>query len=454
MLARKQGGGGNGGSGGKSKVLYFKEDGATVATKYPIVDAGMYGIFVKISSEAPSYNELVGGLVGSTASLSTGTNGALMCYPILPDEEASDENMLTHAFLSDMAGEIGVEGGTVIMIAFKIAAFSLNATAAEGASALLGADISEGIWINATLVLERREDDIVEFALAYNAKEPEEEWIGDGNTHIWIELSEERKSPMLGLAVNGSAVVDWGDGTSPDVLTGTSSTPSDVLWTPKHEYSRGGEYVITLTVDGQAGIGGETNSNTGSYLLRNSAESDRCNIVYRNAIKRVEFGTGIVNVGAAGLAYCYDLRGVKLPESKLAFGSSCMYSCRNLEKFTMSNNDSPLGGGMFSGCEGLREVVFSESITAIPSSAFSGCAVLTYIKIPGKVSSVGVNAFSNCYSMKVCDFTDHSAVPTLNGTGAFNNVPEDCEIRVPAALAEAWKAATNWSTYADRIVGV
>ncbi|MBR5489883.1 MAG: leucine-rich repeat domain-containing protein [Oscillospiraceae bacterium] len=282
----------------------------------------------------------------------------------------------------------------------------------------------------------------------------EEKWIGDGNTHIWIELSEERKSPMLGLAVNGSAVVDWGDGTSPDVLTGTSSTPSDVLWTPRHEYSRGGEYVITLTVDGQAGVGGVSNSNAGSYLLRNSAESDGCNIVYRNAIKRVELGTGIVNVGAAGLGHCYSLRGLKFPESKLTFGSSCVISCRRLEKFNMSNNDSPLGGSMFSGCEGLREVVLSESITDIPSSTFSGCTVLTYIKIPGKVSNVMASAFNNCYSMKVCDFTDHSAVPTLSSTSVFNNVPEDCEIRVPAALAEEWKAASNWSTYADRIVGV
>ena len=37
---------------------------------------------------------------------------------------------------------------------------------------------------------------------------------------------------------------------------------------------------------------------------------------------------------------------------------------------------------------------------------------------------------------------------------AFNNISADCEIRVPAALADEWKAATNWSTYADHIVGV
>ena len=33
-------------------------------------------------------------------------------------------------------------------------------------------------------------------------------------------------------------------------------------------------------------------------------------------------------------------------------------------------------------------------------------------------------------------------------------IDRDCEIRVPAALVDAWKAATNWATYADHIVGV
>ena len=39
-------------------------------------------------------------------------------------------------------------------------------------------------------------------------------------------------------------------------------------------------------------------------------------------------------------------------------------------------------------------------------------------------------------------------------TNAFNDISADCEIRVPAALADEWKDATNWSTYADHIVGV
>lgn len=281
-----------------------------------------------------------------------------------------------------------------------------------------------------------------------------EEWFDDGNTHIWAEFTEERKSPMMGLAVNGSAVVDWGDGTTADVITGTSDSYSDVVWTPRHEYSKGGKYIITLTVDGRAAFGGTGGIMGGTYLLRNSTIDDGRNHAYRNAIKRVELGTSIFNVGVNGLSLCDCLREIKLPESKVIFSGNSIHTCRSLERFIMYDNDSLLGSNMFLNCENLKEVVLAKTLVTIPSKTFTNCTSLTYIKIPAKVSTVLNGAFQNCYSMKVYDFTDHSAVPTLDTTTAFTNIPEDCEIRVPAALAEEWKVATNWSTYADYIVGV
>ena len=55
--------------------------------------------------------------------------------------------------------------------------------------------------------------------------------------------------------------------------------------------------------------------------------------------------------------------------------------------------------------------------------------------------------------MKYYDFSTHTSVPTLN-KNVFSGIPDDCQIRVPAALYDSWKSATNWSTYADYIVGV
>ena len=76
------------------------------------------------------------------------------------------------------------------------------------------------------------------------------------------------------------------------------------------------------------------------------------------------------------------------------------------------------------------------------------------ITIPNSVTSIGNYAFGSCYGVRYYDFTHHTTVPTLSNTDAFNGIAADCEIRVPVALADEWKAATNWATYANYIVGV
>lgn len=60
----------------------------------------------------------------------------------------------------------------------------------------------------------------------------------DGKTRIYIHLEEGRTSPMLGVCPNGTVTVDWGDGTTPDTLTGTST--STAKWTPNHNYAAPG----------------------------------------------------------------------------------------------------------------------------------------------------------------------------------------------------------------------
>lgn len=205
----------------------------------------------------------------------------------------------------------------------------------------------------------------------------------DGKTRIYIHLEEGRTSPMLGCCPKGTVTVDWGDGTEPDTLTGTSV--STVKWTPTHEYSAAGDYVIKLSVVGSVGFAGSGSSNQYSYLLRSSSGADTRNRAYQNTIQKVEIGGGVTSIGISAFYYCYSL---------------------------------------------------------------------SLITIPNSVTSIGGNAFGSCYGVRYYDFTRHTAVPTLSNTNAFNNIAADCEIRVPAALADEWKAATNWSTYANHIVGV
>ena len=109
---------------------------------------------------------------------------------------------------------------------------------------------------------------------------------------------------------------------------------------------------------------------------------------------------------------------------------------------------------MFQSCSSLASIVIPDGVTSIYERVFQSCYSLASIVIPDGVTRIAASAFQYCYGVAFYDFTNHTSVPTLTNTNAFTGIAADCEIRVPAALVDEWKAATNWSTYADKIVGV
>ena len=324
----------------------------------------------------------------------------------------------------------------------------------------------------------------------------EEEWFNDGNTHIWITLPEGRTSPMVGLGVNGTVTVDWGDGSEPDVLTGTST--STIIYTPVHEYAKPGDYVVTLS-GGEICFSGDSSGNP--YLLAASADStNKMNVLYICSIKKVELGSAVKSIeknafyscyslasvhipdsvkSISGNVFnnCYSLASVRIPESVTSIGTNAFYNCyslksanilagvtsiggylfrecRSLASVHIPDSVKSISGNAFSNCYSLKSVNIPDGVTSIGTNAFGGCRSLASVRIPSGVTSIGSGTFGYCYGVAHYDFSQHAAVPTLSNIDAFSGIPSDCEIRVPAALVDEWKAATNWSTYADYIVGV
>ena len=299
------------------------------------------------------------------------------------------------------------------------------------------------------------------------------DWFNDGNTHIWISLQDGRTSPMVGLGVNGTVTVDWGDGSEPDVLTGTST--NTVKYTPAHEYEKPGDYVITLSGDGEIGVLG---TSSGTYLFVASADSSNSiNKVYINSIQKVELGSAVTSIGNYAFMYCYSLSSVHIPESTTSIGYYAFSECYSLSSVHIPESVMNIGSNMLYNCYSLSSVYIpasipssatsvlrnccslasvhiSEGTTIIADYTFYNCHSLSSVYIPASIATIGNAAFQNCRGMKYFDFTNHTAVPKLDTTTAFSNIPSDCEIRVPATLVDEWKAATNWSTYADYIVGV
>lgn len=314
----------------------------------------------------------------------------------------------------------------------------------------------------------------------------------DGKTRVYIHLEEDRKSPMLGLGVDGTVDVDWGDGSAHDTLTGTSV--STVKWTPTHNYAQGGDYVIKMTVTGSAQIIGSSTYNEDSCLLRYSSGADIRNFVYRNTIERVVIGAN-VNIGAYAFDYCYSLASVTIPDGVTSIENYAFRSCCSLTSVTIPDSVTSIGSYAFGGCYGLASITIPDSVTSIESGAFSsccvlasitipdsvisienyafgGCSSLTSITMPDSVTNIGSSAVQYCYGLASITIPDNvtsigsyafyycsglgavrclSTTPPTLGNGSFTDIPSDCIIYVPQGSLEAYQTATNWSSYASRM---
>lgn len=136
---------------------------------------------------------------------------------------------------------------------------------------------------------------------------------------------------MLGVCPNGTVTVDWGDRTEPDTLTGISTTT--VKWTPTHEYTAPGDYVIALTVEGTMGFYGNGNTNQYSGILRYTSGADARNRAYQNAVQKVEIGEGVTSIGNYVFPNCYSLTSITIPEGVTSIGSSAFQNCPGMRYY-------------------------------------------------------------------------------------------------------------------------
>ena len=111
-----------------------------------------------------------------------------------------------------------------------------------------------------------------------------------------------------------------------------------------------------------------------------------------------------------------------------------------------------IGSYTFDSYYALSSIIIPSSVTSIADSAFDSCFALSSIVIPSSVTSIGASAFSHCYALGIVTI-NATTPPTLGGTNAFSTTYQK-RIYVPSASVSAYKAATNWSTFASIIYAI
>lgn len=330
----------------------------------------------------------------------------------------------------------------------------------------------------------------------------------DGKTRIYISLKDGRLNPRLGLAINGSVVVDWGDRSATDTMTGPSLTTTTYQ---EHTYAAEGEYVISLEVIGTASINGlhegtsrlfwkagaDVNNNKSSlssiikvelgenvgineYAFKNCSTLKTITIpegvtsiggdlshVFENcfALTGITIPMGVTSIGENTFACCYALASITIPESVIKILAGAFQSCYTLSKMTIPKS-ATMGKFIFQYCIGLANLTIPDGVTSISSNAFAGCYALASIKIPEGVTSIGSSAFWGCYALASITIPEsvtsidsnafaycyglgfikfRRATPaTVSNADAWSNVPTDCIIYVPQGSLSAYTSNSKY----------
>lgn len=309
----------------------------------------------------------------------------------------------------------------------------------------------------------------------------------DGATRFYITLGEhDNPSVTINLYQYDArtTTIDWGDGSAPE----TFPTQYNGI-TTTHTYSALGDYIISaFPAEGSTlGVGGSAirqaqEKNNGAILKRVAlgrgvTRIDTGAFQYCRSLESITIPNGVEMRGGsvftqclslkhittpAGMTFkdgwefreCVALRSVAFPDNALSAAYYMFQDCRSLESVTIPEG-SKIRSCAFSRCSSLKSVVIPEGTTTDAAfQLFYECWSLESVAVPVSITTIPTSMFYRVYNARYYDFSKHTAVPTLESTTAFSSIPEDCKIFVPAALADEWKAATNWSTYADRIVGV
>ena len=183
---------------------------------------------------------------------------------------------------------------------------------------------------------------------------------------------------------------------------------------------------------------------------------------YGSALKSADLsGTQMTGVDDGAFYGCSTLESVKLPSTLQwitknnannanngAFGY-----CNHLTAVDMSGTAvTNIGTKSFYHCTALASVTFPSALTAIQASSFANCTSLTSVDIPASVTSIGNGAFQSCSALT--SVTVRATTPPTLGTNVFDRTNANLVIYVPAESVDAYKAATNWSTYASRIQAI
>lgn len=148
---------------------------------------------------------------------------------------------------------------------------------------------------------------------------------------------------------------------------------------------------------------------------------------------------------------CTSLKYVKLNDSMTQIGKNAFVNCSSLESIELPSELTSILSGAFDSC-GLKVVELPSKLTNLSNTAFTKCRNLEKLYIPSSLSTIdglGESVGRNVGGVTL--YMNAENPPTLNVTSFGWNTTVKAIIVPSASAVTKYKAATNWSNFADII---
>ena len=165
------------------------------------------------------------------------------------------------------------------------------------------------------------------------------------------------------------------------------------------------------------------------------------------------------------------IQSIVCPDTLTEIRQLAFANASNLNEIIFNDGLTKIANSVFSGTR-LVNVVIPDSVTYIGASSFSALSTLRSVKIGNGQVLIENSAFSYNNNLKTVEIGTHvtdiypwafggcsslqyviiraTTPPVLAATSAFTST-NNCPIYVPNDSVDAYKGATNWSSFASRI---
>lgn len=196
-----------------------------------------------------------------------------------------------------------------------------------------------------------------------------------------------------------------------------------------------------------------------------------------SGITKIVLPESVTNIDTCAFSGCTSLTGIIIPKGTRIIGHSAFYDCNSLTSVTIPDSVTTIDVNAFVNCAKLTSITIPNSVNSIGQTAFSGCAGLISIDLSNckNLTTIDANSFQSCTSLTnivipesvtiidgvfaVCGNLTSVTIkatipPLLRYDVLFSQCSSDLTIYVPAESVDAYKTASGWSDYADKIQAI